>query len=73
MTPLSESERRDALIRIGTDLGRQRLEALRAGADLLASLIANAIVEADVQLTNGRADELRADERPNRDTCGRTP
>ena len=51
MIPLSELERRDALIRIGTELGRQRMEALGAGADLLASLIATAIVEADVQLT----------------------
>ena len=51
MTPLSELERRDALIRIGTELGRQRMEDFGAGADLLASLIATAIVEADVQLT----------------------
>jgi hypothetical protein len=55
MTPLSELERRDALMRIGTELGRQRLEAIGAGADLLASLITAAIVEADVQLIKGRA------------------
>ena len=53
MTPLSQRERRDALIRIGTELDRQRLEALRADANALASLIATAIVEAGVQLGKG--------------------
>ena len=63
MTPLAKSERRDALIRIRTDLGRQRLEALRADAHLLASLIASAIVEADVELNNGQI-EPEADKLP---------
>jgi hypothetical protein len=56
MTPLAKSERRDALIRIRSDLGRQRLEALRAEADVLASLIASALVEADAQLNEAQAN-----------------
>jgi hypothetical protein len=47
MEPISRAERHDALVRIATELDRQRLEAVRADAPMLAFLIASAKNEAE--------------------------
>lgn len=46
-TPVIRTERRHTLTRIAAELDRQRQEAVSTGANDLASLIGNAIVETD--------------------------